>query len=109
MGARNNCNATQQGRMSDTAVISSDSKPHLPRGMHLKHDATRGEWLLMAPERVLKLNGVAVEILKRCDGKATLSEIVDQLAAAFTADRERIDTDVRALLADLVTKRMVDL
>jgi pyrroloquinoline quinone biosynthesis protein D len=95
--------------MSDTAVISADSKPHLPRGMHLKHDATRGEWLLMAPERVLKLNGVAVEILKRCDGKATLSEIVDQLAAAFTADRERIDTDVRALLADLVTKRMVDL
>jgi pyrroloquinoline quinone biosynthesis protein D len=95
--------------MSDTAVISAEAKPHLPRGMHLKHDATRGEWLLMAPERVLKLNGVAVEILKRCDGKATLSEIVDQLAAAFTADRERIDTDVRALLADLVTKRMVDL
>jgi pyrroloquinoline quinone biosynthesis protein D len=95
--------------MSEAAVLSADSKPHLPRGMHLKHDATRGEWLLMAPERVLKLNGVAVEILKRCDGKATLSEIVDQLATAFTADRERIETDVRALLTDLVTKRMVDL
>ena len=95
--------------MSDAAAISSESKPHLPRGMHLKHDATRGEWLLMAPERVLKLNAVAVEILKRCDGKATLGEIVDQLAAAFTADRERIETDVRALLAELAAKRMVDL
>jgi coenzyme PQQ biosynthesis protein PqqD len=63
----------------------------------------------MAPERVLKLNGVAVEILKRCDGKATLGEIVDQLATAFTADRTRIDTDVRALLAELAAKRMVDL
>ena len=95
--------------MSDAAAISPESKPHLPRGMHLKHDETRGEWLLMAPERVLKLNAVAVEILKRCDGKATLGEIVDQLAAAFTADRGRIETDVRALLAELAAKRMVDL
>ena len=95
--------------MSDAATISADAKPHLPRGMHLKHDATRDEWLLMAPERVLKLNGVAVEILKRCDGNATLGEIVDQLATAFTADRAQIDTDVRALLAELAAKRMVDL
>ncbi len=56
--------------MSEAVAISTESKPHLPRGMHLKHDATRDEWLLMAPERVLKLNPVAVEILKRCDGKA---------------------------------------
>ncbi|MEJ0051321.1 MAG: pyrroloquinoline quinone biosynthesis peptide chaperone PqqD [Methylovirgula sp.] len=95
--------------MNDSAAISADAKPHLPRGMHLKHDATRDEWLLMAPERILKLNGVAVEILKRCDGKATLGEIVDQLAAAFAADRTQIDTDVRALLAELAAKRMVDL
>jgi pyrroloquinoline quinone biosynthesis protein D len=95
--------------MSEAAIISAESKPHLPRGMHLKHDATRGEWLLMAPERVLKLNAAAVEILKRCDGKATLGEIVDQLAAAFAAERERIEVDVRALLAELVAKRMVDL
>jgi pyrroloquinoline quinone biosynthesis protein D len=95
--------------MSEAVAISTESKPHLPRGMHLKHDATRDEWLLMAPERVLKLNPVAVEILKRCDGKATLGEIIDQLAAAFAAERERIETDVRALLAELAAKRMVDL
>jgi pyrroloquinoline quinone biosynthesis protein D len=95
--------------MSEASAISAQSKPHLPRGMHLKHDATRDEWLLMAPERVLKLNAVAVEILKRCDGTATLGEIVDQLAAAFAAERALIDTDVRALLAELVAKRMVDL
>ncbi len=95
--------------MSEAVTISAELKPHLPRGMHLKHDATRGEWLLMAPERVLKLNGVAVEILKRCDGEATLGEIVDQLAAAFAAERELIETDVRALLAELAAKRMVDL
>jgi pyrroloquinoline quinone biosynthesis protein D len=95
--------------MSDSAEISGEVKPRLPRGVHLKHDETRGEWLLLAPERVLKTNPIAVEILKRCDGNATLSEIVDDLAAQFKAERARIETDVRALLGELAAKRMVDL
>jgi pyrroloquinoline quinone biosynthesis protein D len=52
---------------------------------------------------------VAVEILKRCTGQASLSAIVDDLATAFAADRERIDTDVRAMLARLAEKRVLDL
>jgi pyrroloquinoline quinone biosynthesis protein D len=38
-----------------------------------------------------------------------LSEIVDNLAATFKADRAVIDKDVRAMLSELATKRMVDL
>ncbi len=95
--------------MSGAAAISADSKPRLPRGVHLKHDETRGEWLLLAPERVLKTNAIAVEILKRCDGIATLSEIVDDLAAQFKAERAQIETDVKTLLGELAAKRMVDL
>jgi len=30
------------------------SKPCLPRGVRLKYDETRSEWLLLAPERVIK-------------------------------------------------------
>jgi pyrroloquinoline quinone biosynthesis protein D len=81
----------------------------LPRGVRLKHDETRDEWLLLAPERVVKTNPIAVAILQRCDGIATIDAIVDDLAAAFTADRARIETDVRALLNELAGKRMVDL
>jgi pyrroloquinoline quinone biosynthesis protein D len=95
--------------MSDAGAISNQAKPRLPRGVHLKRDETRGEWLLLAPERILKTNPVAVEILKRCDGNATLDEIVDDLAAVFKAERSRIETDVRALLGELAAKRMVDL
>ncbi|HLH12543.1 MAG TPA: pyrroloquinoline quinone biosynthesis peptide chaperone PqqD [Methylovirgula sp.] len=95
--------------MSNLATISDQAKPRLPRGVHLKHDETRGEWLLLAPERVLKTNPIAVEILKRCDGTATLSEIVDDLAAKFNAERDRVDADVKALLSELAAKRMVDL
>ena len=95
--------------MSDPAEISGEVKPRLPRGVHLKRDETRGEWLLLAPERVIKADAIAVEILKRCDGMATLSEIVDGLAGQFKADRARVAADVRVLLGELAAKRMVDL
>jgi pyrroloquinoline quinone biosynthesis protein D len=84
-------------------------RPKLPRGVRLKHDATRGEWLLLAPERVIKTDAIAVEILKRCDGVATLDAIVDDLAATFSADRDRVAKDVRAMLDELAAKRMMDL
>ncbi|QXX76198.1 pyrroloquinoline quinone biosynthesis peptide chaperone PqqD [Methylovirgula sp. HY1] len=95
--------------MSAAAVIADDVKPRLPRGVRLKHDDTRGEWLLLAPERVVKTDAIAVEILKRCDGVATLGEIVDGLAEQFKVERDRVATDVRGLLGELAAKRMVDL
>jgi len=87
----------------------SATKPRLLRGVRLKYDDTRSEWLLLAPERVIKADAIAVEILKRCDGTATLGSIVDELAAQFSADRSRVETDVRALLQELAAKRMVEL
>ena len=83
--------------------------PRLPRGVRLKLDETRGEWLLLAPERVVKVDAIAVAILQRCDGAATIEAIVDDLAATYAADRARIDQDVRAMLNELAAKRMVDL
>jgi pyrroloquinoline quinone biosynthesis protein D len=91
---------------SDTDIVW---KPRLPRGVWLKYDETRGEWLLLAPERVIKADAIAVEILQRCDGTATFAAIVDDLAAQFSADRARVEADVRALLEELSAKRMVDL
>jgi pyrroloquinoline quinone biosynthesis protein D len=95
--------------LDNPAVPDENAKPRLPKGVRLRHDETRGEWLLLAPERVLKADAVAVEILKRCTGERTIRDIVDDLTASFTADRARIDADVRALLADLAAKRMLDL
>jgi pyrroloquinoline quinone biosynthesis protein D len=93
----------------DPAAIAPDCKPHLPRGVRLRHDDARRQWTLLAPERVLQLDGVAAEILKRCTGAATLQAIVDDLAATFAADRERIETDVRTMLAGLHDKKVLEL
>lgn len=86
-----------------------DSRPRLPRGVRLKHDEVRDEWLLLAPERVVKANAIAVAVLERCNGAKTLREIVDDLAATYQAPRETIARDVTKLIGDLATKRMVDL
>jgi pyrroloquinoline quinone biosynthesis protein D len=89
--------------------ISPDAKPRLPRGVRLVHNEAQGGWVLLAPERVFKADAIAVEILKRCTGEATLAAIVDDLAATFTAPRERILTDVSALLRGLADKRLLEL
>ena len=96
-------------QVKDAAIPNENAKPSLPKGVRLRRDDTRGEWLLLAPERVLKADPIAVEILKRCAGECTIREIVDDLAATFVADRARIDQDVRAMLADLAAKRVLDL
>ena len=92
-----------------TTPLDPSARPALPRGVRLKHDALRGEWVLLAPERLLKLDAVSVEVLKRCTGDASLSSIVDDLASAFDAPRERIAADVEAMLSGLVAKRLVDM
>ena len=85
------------------------AKPRLLRGVRLKHDTVRGGDVLLAPERVVRLDPVAVAILQRCDGARSVDNIVDELSETYKGDRARIDRDVRAMLADLVAKRMIAL
>lgn len=89
-------------------ALSADAIPRLPRGVRLKHDNIREEWVLLAPERVIRLDPVAVEVLRRCTGEATVTAIVDDLARAFAAPRERIEADVLAMLDDLSRKRLLE-
>ena len=90
-------------------MIADDARPRLPRGVRLREDKVRERWVLLAPERVVKVNPIAVEILKLCDGSRTLAEIVTGLSERFKADPARVGTDVRALLASLAEKRMAEL
>ena len=95
---------------AEPAPLDPEAKPLLPRGVRLKHDTVRDEWVLLAPEtHDQALNLVSVEILKRCTGLASLAGIIDELARVFEAPRERIAADVEAMLGQLVAKRLVDL
>jgi pyrroloquinoline quinone biosynthesis protein D len=91
------------------AAIAPEAKPRLPRGVRLTHNEAQGGWLLLAPERVFKADAIAVEILKRCTGEASVAQIVDGLAQAFKAPRERIETDVMKLIGGLAEKKLLEL
>ena len=96
--------------MSDTAPeIALQARPRLPRGVRLVHSETQGGYVLLAPERVFKADAIAAEVVKRCTGEATFSAIVDDLAAAFAAPRERVLADVTALLRGLADKKLLEL
>jgi len=92
-----------------TAVVSPTSHPRLPRGVRLVHNEAQGGWVLLAPERVFKADAIAHEILKRCNGDASVQAIVDDLAKTFNAPRERIHADVVRLIGGLADKKLLEL
>ena len=84
--------------------VSEVSKPVLPRHAKLKFDETRKVWVILAPERVLAPDEIAVEVLKLCDGMRSVADMADQLAEKYAAPREAIMADVIAMLQDLADK-----
>ena len=95
--------------MSERPQVHDDAVPALARGVKLRFDKARDVWVLLAPEKVLMPDQVAVEILRRCDGKASLAQIVDDLVVAFSADRDQVVADVRSFLQDLADKGLLAL
>jgi len=92
-----------------TTPIAPDARPRLPHGVRLVHSEAQGGWVLLAPERVFKADAIAAEIVRRCTGESTLTEIVDDLASAYSAPRERVLADVTAMLRGLAEKKLLEL
>jgi pyrroloquinoline quinone biosynthesis protein D len=89
-------------------LVTADSRPALPRGVRLHHDAVRGVWVLLAPERVLRLDEIGLAILREVDGRATLAEIAARLAARYGAPEGRVMADAATFLDGLAARRMLD-
>ncbi len=90
-------------------AIPPEARPRLPRGVRLVNNEAQGGMVLLAPERVFKPDAVALAILERCDGTATLAAIVDDLATRYNAPRERVLADVTTLLRSLADKKLLEL
>ena len=90
--------------LSRNISVSETSRPKLPRHARLKFDETRQVWVILAPERVLAPDEIAVEVLQFCDGTRSVADMIDQLSVKYAAPREAIATDVIAMLQDLADK-----
>ena len=84
--------------------ITEQSRPVLARHAKLRFDEARQRWVILAPERVLAPDEIAVEILQLCDGARDVGQVIDMLAAKYTAERAVIAADVVAMLRDLADK-----
>ena len=84
-------------------VIDVSSRPAVERGFRLQWEADQDAHVLLYPEGMIKLNGSAGEILKRCDGAATIADITADLERAFaTCD---LSQDVMRFVTMAVEKK----
>ena len=85
-------------------IIDAQSRPALPRHVKLRHDAGRDRWVILAPERILTPDEIAIEVLKLCDGERSIKDIAARLAVDYNAPEDVIAGDVVALLQDMADK-----
>ena len=85
-------------------MVSAKSIPILPTHIRLHHDKVRDAWVLLAPERLLTPDEIALAVLRLCDGKTTVAAISEKLAKEYNAPSDEIQKDVESMLQDLVDK-----
>ena len=83
---------------ASSALEPPPALPHLSRRLRLQYDSAQTRWVLRDPESTVQLNDSAAEILRRCDGRHTVADIVSELEALF--DTQGIAPQVRALIAE---------
>jgi pyrroloquinoline quinone biosynthesis protein D len=98
---------TMSGAARERVMVTAASKPGLPSHIKLRHDPGRGRWHVLAPERVFEPDPIAIEILKRCNGTATVEEIATELAKEYNAPIEQILTDTISMLQELSDKGVI--
>jgi pyrroloquinoline quinone biosynthesis protein D len=87
-----------------TSALEMSSLPKLASHVRLRHDSARNQHVLLSPETVAVLNGTSADILRLCDGRRTVAEIVAELRGRYD---QVLDDEVRAFLARMAAKRWV--
>jgi pyrroloquinoline quinone biosynthesis protein D len=87
--------------------LSGEARPAIGRGFRLQWEPAQSAFVLLYPEGMIKLNASAGEILKRCDGAASVDEITASLEQAFST--QGLKDDVLAFVAMAHEKHWVSL
>ena len=86
--------------------MSVPELPYLSRRLCLQYQAAQTSWVLLYPEGMVQLNDSAAEILRRCDGRHTVADIVSELESLF--DTQGIAPQVDELLAEGARRGWID-
>lgn len=96
-------------RAAPAVALTPEAVPYLPRGVRLHFDAVRDAWMLLAPERALRLDQIGHAILSRVDGAKSFDAIARDLAETFNAPYEQIFADSSGYLTALLERRILEL
>lgn len=94
--------------MSKEIAIGADTVARLARGVRLRDDPVRGHKVLLAPERAMALDEIAVKIVEALDGERSVEQIAEAFATEFNAPRDEIAGDIIAFLRELADRRMLE-
>jgi pyrroloquinoline quinone biosynthesis protein D len=88
-------------------TIAVTAKPAIGKGFRLQWESAQNAHVLLYPEGMIKLNGSAGEIMKRCDGARTIAEITTDLELSFATSG--LDADVAAFVSMALAKNWLEL
>lgn len=86
----------------DTSQIATVAKPY-----RLQFEDAQDSWVLLYPEGMVKLNGPAGEILKRCDGEKNIAAVIDELETTF--EQKGLEKDIIGFMEIALEKRWITL
>jgi pyrroloquinoline quinone biosynthesis protein D len=88
--------------------MAPEEIPTLPRGVRLHFDRVRDTWVLLAPERTVRLDAIGHAVLSEIDGQSSFGEIIARLADKYAAPADQIAADSAEFLAGLRARRFLD-
>jgi len=94
--------------MADILKINESIIPRFPKHVRFRFNKARKEWVILAPERLVKLDPIAVEILQLVNGERSVENIATELSTKFKAPQETIITDVIEMLQNLSDKGFIE-
>jgi len=87
--------------------IIATARPLIGRGFRLQWEPAQYSHVLLYPEGMVKLNGSAGEIMKRCDGERTLAQITADLEQTFGA--ADLSADVTAFVSFALNQKWLEI
>ncbi len=88
------------------AEITLHAQPILRSLYRLQWEEAQQAWVLLYPEGMVRLNGPAAEILKRCTGATNVGVLVDDLERAFNATG--LQEDVQEFLSEAASRGWIE-
>jgi pyrroloquinoline quinone biosynthesis protein D len=87
--------------------VDLNCRPALAAHVRLQIDPVSGDPVLLFSEGILILNSTAHEIIRHCDGKTKVQEIVSELSAEYEIAEVTLQTDAIECLTDLLDRNLV--